>query len=132
MKMSLQDYRKKIESEPDAGGFYLKPADVKVGDMFLISKAEIMPAKELQPKKKGDPVITIPEKILATGQLILAGTTAPQGQDVQVNISKAQAKKLFALWKDADWVGKKIMVTSVVTKPIQGESRTWIEWTGLP
>jgi len=133
MKMSLQDYRKKIESEPQqTGGFYLKPGDVKVGDMVHISKTEIVPAHDLPVKKKGDPVITISEKILVTGQFILMGKTEPQGQDVQVNISKAQAKKFFALWKDAEWVGKRIMVTAVVTKPIQGESRTWIEWTALP
>lgn len=131
--MSLQDYRKKIESEPQrAGGFYLKPEDVKVGDMVTISKTEVVPAHDLPVKKKGDVPVTIAEKILATGQFILAGTTAPQGQDVQVNISKAQAKKFFALWKDQEWVGKRIMVTAVVTKPIQGESRTWIEWTALP
>jgi hypothetical protein len=128
--MSLQDYRKKIESEPQSeGGFYLKPGDVKVGDMVHITKTEIVAEHEVETKKGP---ITIPEKVLVTGQFILAGTTTPQGQDVQVNISKAQAKKLFALWKEAEWIGKKIMVTNVVTKPIQGESRTWIEWTGLP
>lgn len=128
--MSLQDYRKKVESEPaQSGGFYLKPADVKVGDQVKIVSYAVEAEHEVQTKKGP---VTIPEKIALTGQFIAVGTSAPSGQDVKVGVSKAQAKKFFALWKDQDWVGKRIMVTAVVNKPIQGESRTWIEWTGLP
>lgn len=128
--MSLQDYRKKIEAEPQmSSGFFLKPQDVKVGDQVHITSYVIDPVHEVL--TKGGPV-TIPEKIAVTGEFTAVGNSQPTGQEVKVSISKAQAKKLFALWKDKDWVGKKIMVTAVTTKPIKGESRTWIEWTGLP
>ena len=129
--MSLMDYRKKVEAEPQGQGqgFFLKPAEAKVGDQVAITSYTIEAAKTIKVGKKD---VDIPEKIVVTGQFTPSGAAQPTGQDVKVSISKAQAKKFFALWKDQDWVGKKIMVTNIVTKPIQGESRTWIEWTGLP
>lgn len=127
--MSLQDYRKKVESKPAAsGGFYLKPTDVKVGDQVKIVSYVIEAPKEVL---TGKGPVTIGEKISITGIFTPAGGK-PSGQEAKVSISEAQARKLFALWKDQDWIGKSLMVTNVVTKPIKGESRTWIEWTGLP
>lgn len=128
--MSLQDYRKKVESEPqNQSGFYLKPNEVKVGDQVAITKAEVVPPRKV--KGNDGKEYSIDEKIEVTGTFIPVGKS-PTDQEVKVNVSKAQAKKLFALWKDQPWEGKKMMVTQIVTKPIKGESRTWIEWTGLP
>jgi len=128
--MSLQNYRKKIEAEPQqSGGFFLKPGDVKVGDQVKIMSYVVDPEHEVA--TKSGPVV-IPEKIAVTGEFTPVGNSQSTGQEAKVSVSKAQARKLFALWKDQDWVGKRIMVTAVVTKPIKGETRTWIEWTGLP
>jgi hypothetical protein len=129
-ELSLQDYRKKVEEEAVQNGlFYLRPTDVKVGDQVKIVSYLIEPPKTIV--TKAGKSIDITEKIAVTGQFTPLGQL-PTGQEVRVSISKAQSKKLFALWKGQDWVGKSIMVTAITTKPIQGESRTWIEWTGLP